>query len=187
LRAAGVVPAVTADHDAVVYDLDGTLVRLDVDWDAVTEDAAAVLSARGIDTAGMNLWDVLERAQEGGFRPKIEAVIADHERAGARTASRLPLAEELPTDVPAGVCSLNCEAACRIALEMHDLDRHVDTIVGRDTVGAHKPDPEPLLTAIRGLATEPRRALFVGDTDRDAETAQRAGVPFQYVSDRTTA
>ncbi|MEF8782936.1 MAG: HAD-IA family hydrolase [Haloarculaceae archaeon] len=175
-----------ADHDAVVYDLDGTLVRLDVDWDAVTEDAAAVLSARGIDTAGMNLWDVLARAEEGGFRPKIEAVIADHEREGARTASRLRIADELPTDAPAGVCSLNCEAACRIALEMHGLDAYVDAIVGRDTVGTHKPHPEPLLTAIRGLSADPSRTLFVGDTERDAETAQRAGVAFQYVADRQT-
>jgi len=177
---------VTAEYDAVVYDLDGTLVRLDVDWDAVAEDAGGVLSARGVDPEGMNLWDILERAQAGGFRRSVEEIIAEYEREGARTAGRLPLADELPLDVPVGVCSLNCEAACRIALEIHGLDRHVDSVVGRDTVETHKPDPEPLLTVLRALEAEPGRALFIGDSERDAQAARRAGLDFQWVSDRTS-
>ncbi|MFT4921616.1 MAG: phosphoglycolate phosphatase-like HAD superfamily hydrolase [Haloarculaceae archaeon] len=172
----------TAEYDAVVYDLDGTLVRLNVDWDDVTADAATILSARGVDTEGMTLWDILEHAEENGYRGKIEERIAEHEREGARTSRDLPLTAELPAEVPVGVCSLNCEAACRIALEIHGIDSYVDAIVGRDTVASHKPDPEPLLEAIRALSVDPSRALFVGDTERDEETAQRAGVPFQYVA-----
>jgi phosphoglycolate phosphatase len=41
-----------SEYDALVYDLDGTLVRLDVDWGAVTEEVAAVLRARGLETEG---------------------------------------------------------------------------------------------------------------------------------------
>ncbi len=174
----------TGEYDAVVYDLDGTLVRLDVDWGAVAEEAAAALSDRGVDTAGMNLWDVLERAEEAGHRATVEDVIAEHEREGARASRRLPTADELPHNVPVGVCSLNCEAACRVALETHGVDEYVDSVVGRDTVETHKPDPEPLLTAVRGLSAEPGRALFVGDSERDAEAASRAGVSFQYVRER---
>jgi phosphoglycolate phosphatase len=186
LRARGVPAPVTADYDAVVYDLDGTLVRLDVDWDAVAEDAAAALSDRGVDPAGMTLWDVLETAEKAGYREPIEEAIAGHEREGARTSQRLPVADELPLDVPVGVCSLNCEAACRLALGIHGIDGHVDVVVGRDTVGTYKPNPEPLLAVIRGLSAEPGRALFVGDSERDAEAARRAGVPFQYVEERTS-
>jgi len=175
---------VTVEYDAIVYDLDGTLVELDVDWDEVTADAAAVLSARGVDTDGMALWDVLETAEERGFRRKVEEIIVDHERAGARSSFRLPLADELPVDVPAAVCSLNCEAACRIALELHGLDGHVSALVGRDTVEGEKPDPEPLLAAIRALDATPSKTLFVGDSQRDRRTAQLAGVPFQTTADR---
>jgi len=177
---------VTAEYDAVVYDLDGTLVRLDVDWGGAAEDAAAALSACGVDTAGMTLWDVLETAEEAGYRESVEDVIAEYEREGAGTSRRLPVADELPLDVPVGVCSLNCEAACRLALEMYGLDRHVDVIVGRDTVDAYKPDPEPLLAVLRGLGVQAGRALFVGDSERDAEAARRAGVPFQSVEERTS-
>jgi len=176
---------VPTEYDAVVYDLDGTLVRLNVDWDAVTEEAAAVLSARGVDTAGTSLWDILETAEKRGYRAKVEEVIADHEREGARTSRQLPVARELPVGVPTGVCSLNCEAACRIALEVHGLDGHVDAVVGRDTIEVHKPDPEALLTVVRALSAAPGRTLFVGDTERDAEAARRAGVEFQHVHDRT--
>lgn len=164
-----------------MYDLDGTLVQLDVDWEAARDDAAGILSARGVETDGMDLWEILEVATERGYRDKIDGIVADHEREGARTSRRLPLADQLPADLPLGVCSLNCEAACRIALEVHGIDSEIDVIVGRDTVDTHKPDPEPLLLAVRGLSASPGETLFVGDSERDEETARRAGVAFKYV------
>jgi HAD superfamily hydrolase (TIGR01549 family) len=172
---------VTAEYDAVVYDLDGTLVRLAVDWPAVHRDVVATLRETGIPVDDESLWELLGRAHSEGFAPVVEAVIADHEQRGARAAEVLPTADELPRSVPVGVCSLNAEAACRLALERHDLDTHVETVVGRDTVGTYKPDPEPLLAAVRDLSAAPGRALFVGDSERDARTAERAGVPFRYV------
>ena len=174
----------TESYGAIVYDLDGTLVELDVDWDAVAREAASVLRARDIEVDDDSLWEILGRAEEAGYRPAVDDVVAEHERAGARTATKLAGSEELPQPVPVGVCSLNCEAACRIALEMHGLDHHVDVIVGRDTVSGVKPDPEPLLHAIEALSASPERALFVGNRETDEETADRAGVDYEYISDR---
>jgi phosphoglycolate phosphatase len=171
-------------HDAIVYDLDGTLVRLDVDWDRVTEEVAAALRSHGVDVDGASLWELLGRAEAAGHREVAEAVIADHEREGARSSRRLPLADELPTGVPTGVCSLNCEAACWLALERHGLDGHVGAVVGRDSLSAHKPDPAPLLRVIEAIGADPGRTLFVGDSESDETTAERAGVDFQYVADR---
>jgi phosphoglycolate phosphatase len=176
---------VTTRYDAVVYDLDGTLVRLDVDWETVTEDVAATLRTRGVEIAAADsLWDLLDRAEATGHRRHAEATIAEHEREGARSARRLSVAEELPAGVPTGVCSLNCEAACRLALETHGLDAHVDEVVGRDTLDVHKPDPEALLFAVDALDADPRQTLFVGDSESDETTAERAGVDFQYVAAR---
>jgi phosphoglycolate phosphatase len=59
----------------------------------------------------------------------------------------------------------------------------VDAVVGRDSVPARKPDPEPLLAALDALDVPPNRALFVGDSASDAEAAERAGVAFRYVGD----
>jgi len=173
--------------DAVVYDLDGTLLRLVVDWERVAADVGAVYGEAGVPTKGDGVWELLERAAAGGIEVEVEAAIAAHERAGARESVRLPPADDLAElPVPAGVCSLNCEAACRIALQKHDLAEHVNVVVGRDTVEARKPDPAPLLAAVDALGVDPGDALFVGDSESDELTARRAGTRFSYVGDGPT-
>ena len=110
------------EYDAVVYDLDGTLVELDVDWAAVADDVREVYAAADVEPPSTNLWDMLEGADAAGLDGEVESTIAAHEREGARSAPRLVLSDDLlERSVPVGVCSLNCEAACRIALEEHDL------------------------------------------------------------------
>jgi len=174
-------------YDAVVYDLDGTLAELAVDWAAVHRDVGRTLESHGVDPGDRDLWGLLERSrEEPTLAEAVEATIAEHEREGARTSARLAPADRLlahPADLPVGVCSLNCEAACRLALERHELDGRVRAVVGRDTVATEKPDPEPLLATLRGLEVPPERAVFVGDGERDELTAQRAGTDFRYVED----
>ena len=173
----------SVEYDALIYDLDGTLVELAVDWETVTVDARAVLSARGVDATEMGLDAILARADELGYRRRVEETITDHERTGARRSRRLPLADTLPAEVPVAVCSLNAEEAVRLALEKHGIDAYVSSVVGRDTVDAHKPDPQPLLSSIEALPVDAKRPLFVGDTERDERTAERAGVRFWYATE----
>ena len=171
-------------YDAVVYDLDGTLVHLAVDWAAVTDDVLEVYATAAVEPPSESLWDLLADSEGTDLHDDVEAAIAVHEREGARTSRRLAHADELLTrEIPVGVCSLNCEAACRIALEEHGLLEAVDVVVGRDTVTNRKPHPEPLLEAVDGLSVEPGRTLFVGDSERDEATAKRAGTAFEYVDD----
>ncbi|MBN2465216.1 HAD-IA family hydrolase [candidate division WOR-3 bacterium] len=40
----------------------------------------------------------------------------------------------------------------------------------------HKPDPEPILTALRELDVQPRAAIMVGDSELDIQSAKAAGV-----------
>lgn len=169
-------------YDAVVYDLDGTLVELDVDWDAVAVDVREIYHRADIAPPGDGLWGMLEAAGDVGLGNEVESAIAAHEHDGARTSDRLDHADDLlERSLPAGVCSLNCERACRIALEEHTLTPAVDAVVGRDTVATWKPDPEPLLATVSRLGADPERALFIGDSARDRRTAERAGVDFEYV------
>ncbi|WP_226010018.1 HAD family hydrolase [Halomicrobium salinisoli] len=174
----------TDDYDAVVYDLDGTLVRLDVDWATVRREAAAALRERGVDADGRDLWAMLDLAEERGHADAVESVVADHEVEGAESSELLTLVDELPLSVPVGVVSLNCESAVRRALELHGADEHVDAVAGRDTLDARKPDPTPLLWIAGELGVDPERSLFVGDSRSDAEAAEAAGFDFEWASDR---
>jgi phosphoglycolate phosphatase len=188
-----------AGYEAVVYDLDGTLVELAVDWDAVADSVRDAYAERALIPPTEELWGLLAAADGYGIRPAVEEAIAVHERAGASESARLPLGDRLAaasdasdegpgvagSHPPAGVCSLNCEEACRIAAATHDLDGALvdEAIVGRDTVGSHKPDPESLFAAIDRLGADPADALFVGDSRRDAVAAERGGVDFAWVAD----
>ena len=170
-------------HDAVVYDLDGTLVDLAVDWGVVTRDVAAVLRENDVEPETVSLWGMLELSETTGHRDVVEATITEYEREGARQSTRLSLADGLPHDVPVGVCSLNAEAACRLALEVHELAHAVGPVVGRDSLGSEKPDPEGLLSVVDDLEADPGATVFVGDSERDAETARRAGTEFAWASE----
>jgi len=173
-------------YDAVVYDLDGTLVRLRVDWAAVADDLGDLLADAGHEATG-DAWAHLEAAESVGLGDAAHERIAAHELSGAEAATRLALADEVPNVAAAvGVCSLNAERAVRAALDRHDLAPHVDAVVGRGTIPERKPDPEPLLHAVRALGAEPSAALFVGDSASDEETARRAGTDFSYVGDGPT-
>jgi phosphoglycolate phosphatase len=145
----------------------------------------------GVEPPTEELWTLLEAADDHGIGDAVEEAIGLHERAGARDSTLLALGNRLieagdgATEPPAGVCSLNCEAACRIAVETHGLGEAIesDAIVGRDTAETHKPEPESLLAAIDRLGAAPENALFVGDSPRDATAAERAGVAYAWVSD----
>ena len=174
------------DYAGVVYDLDGTLVGLDVAWDAVRADAAVAYRDAGVDPDGRDLWALMADADANGLGEAIEAVISRHERDGAHTSTRLPLADALATETrPVGVCTLNCEAAAQVALDVHDIGDGVDAVVGRDTVANHKPHPEPLLATIERVdgTLDPADVVFVGDSERDAETATAAGTAFAWADD----
>ena len=171
-----------SDVAAVVYDLDGTLVRLTVDWEAVERRLVELLEREGVDTEPLSAWDLLSAAEDAGVGDEADELIAAAEREGARTARRLPLADELlEREIPVGVCSLNHEEAVRIALDEHDLTARVESLVGRGTVPERKPHPKALLAAVEELGVDPENVLFVGDSASDEETAERAGTQFEWV------
>lgn len=177
------------EFEARVYDLDGTLVRLDVDWDAAANDVIAVYEDAGVDVdPDRGLWDLLEAAGRHAIRDDVEAVLSEREIAGAEDSERLPLADEVDSTREAiGVCSLNCEEAVETALETHGLGRYVNTIVARDTIHEQKPAPEPLLEVLDRMGATSVSTVFVGDSESDEEAAYRAGIPFQWVEERTDA
>jgi phosphoglycolate phosphatase len=68
----------------------------------------------------------------------------------------------------------------RILLERFGIADHFNVIVGGDTVAARKPDPEPLLEAIRQLGLianyhSSADAVMIGDSENDINAGRSAG------------
>ncbi|WP_170587855.1 phosphoglycolate phosphatase [Ruegeria arenilitoris] len=85
-------------------------------------------------------------------------------------------------DIALGVCTNKPEAPARHILEVLDLAQFFDVVIGGDTLKSRKPDPAHLSATFEALGTNDAR-VFVGDSEVDAETAQRAQVPFLLYSE----
>ncbi len=70
------------------------------------------------------------------------------------------------------VCTNKPEAPARKILQMLDIEHFFDVLVGGDTLAVKKPNPEPLHECLRQMNVE--TCLYVGDSDVDAQTADRA-------------
>ncbi|MBK5933086.1 phosphoglycolate phosphatase [Rhodovulum imhoffii] len=82
--------------------------------------------------------------------------------------------------LPLGICTNKPEAPTRTILESFGFLGAFDSIVGGDSTSARKPDPVPLLTARDRLGVTD--VIYIGDSEVDAECAQRAGLPFALFS-----
>jgi phosphoglycolate phosphatase len=78
------------------------------------------------------------------------------------------------------ICTNKPEALTLRLVEALGLGNRFAAMVGGDTLPARKPDPAPLLEAIARAGGG--RAVLVGDSIVDADTARAAGVPFVAVS-----
>lgn len=64
----------------------------------------------------------------------------------------------------------------KLLLEKFDIEQYFDCIVGGDTVTERKPDPKPVIEALRLLDGRTRQAVMIGDSENDVNAGKRAGV-----------
>lgn len=63
----------------------------------------------------------------------------------------------------------------RIILEHFDIAKYFDAIVGGDTTPARKPDPGPVLEAMKQLGGSASETVMIGDSENDVIAGKRAG------------
>ncbi len=177
---------------AIAFDLDGTLIDSapEIHAAALTVLAAEGLPALDFATVrgfiGRGVPDLIARmlAHLGDTDPARQARMAasfmgGYEGAVSVTTAYPGAAEALRVLAGQGAALALCTnkpfAATRAVVAHFGLGPF-GAVVGGDSLPVKKPDPAPLLACLAPLARP--RALFVGDSEIDAETAQRAGVPF---------
>ena len=179
----------------VVFDLDGTLVDSAPDLHAAANRMLAELGRPPLSLAqvtgfiGNGVPKLVERCLQatGGVEGLQAGALARFRR--HYDASPAELTRPYPGAVAAlqalrgagrrlGVCTNKPEAPARKLLALLGMHRHFDAVVGGDSLAVQKPDPAPLCHAIAALGGDPGSALYVGDSEVDAATAENAGVAF---------
>ncbi len=176
---------------AVIFDLDGTLVDSAPDIHAgvnalLAEDGLTPLSfdtVRGFIGGGvpilvtrvmraLNLPD--DPARHADMAARFTARYEDDPGGLTRPYPGVEAALDA-IDLPLALCTNKPEGPTRALLAHLGWTHRFPVIVGGDTLPTRKPDPAPLHHTIALMGGGP--VLFVGDSEVDAETAQRAGVP----------
>ncbi len=177
---------------AIVFDLDGTLVDSAPDIQAAANKMLESAGAAPLDLPtlisfiGNGIPKLVERAMRARDLPMDRhAELTDrtlefyNAESALRTVPYPGLVDTLTTlqarGFALGVCTNKPADPARDILDQLGLTQHFEVVIGGDTLPVKKPDPAPLNAAFTALG---RRGLYVGDSEVDAETAERAGIPF---------
>jgi phosphoglycolate phosphatase len=180
----------------LVFDLDGTLADTARDLiatlnillqreglPAVGHDAARYLVGAGARTliergfklagAPLDLREADRLVKE--FLAYYESHIADETRLfpGAESA----LKRFTDAGLVLAICTNKPEGLARLLLEKLAAAEYFSAICGRGSFEVHKPDPRMLHLTIESAGGDPIRAIMVGDSKIDVDTAKNAGAP----------
>lgn len=188
------------DLDLVMFDLDGTLVETAPEIQDAVNDTLQRLGFAPVLLEEVERWighgtrELLVKALALRCGADHGAVLRSELLAVALAAFKVDYARRCGTrsrpypDAAQALCALRERGvACALVtnkerdltdlvLRRHGLDGLLDHVVCGDTLPTRKPDPAGVLQCLRGFGVPARRALFVGDSSIDVQTARNAGV-----------
>ena len=182
-----------AETDAILLDFDGPVCSIFAGIPArdVAAELVDLLYRHGVDmparlTSEADPLEVLRwtgSAGDQGITRTVEDALCDAERRAVQTAAPTPYGREVivaarQAGLPVAVVSNNSAGAVTAYLTAHRLAGHVSPVIGRAYAdpGRMKPNPEPILRAVRVLEASPGRSVLVGDSISDIEGGKAAGV-----------
>jgi pyrophosphatase PpaX len=182
--------------DAVLFDLDGTLIdtiplifasyrhTLEVHLPGYHpgRDAIVARLGRSLDTilrdfaseAGAVDPDALSQVMKQTYRSFQRANLARLVRPYEGMREVLKALRE--HGIRLGVVTSKVEWAARMGLDHYGLGEFFEIEVFHDDTRRHKPDPEPLLFAVRKGGLEEARTAYVGDSVNDMAAGRAAGM-----------
>jgi phosphoglycolate phosphatase len=173
--------------DAVVLDVDGTVVTCPYDFDAMRAVVAGLAAEYGVRTAELPVRGVLEQidaaqarlgAAGAEFARRAHRAVQDIELRDAASASFLPgapeaLAELRRRGLGIALITRNCGLVSRAVLSGLTC---YDVLLARDDVPRPKPDPDHVLRSLACLGRSPAQAAMVGDHAFDMQAGRAARV-----------
>ncbi len=185
--------------DAVVFDLDATLINLGgfVEWRRAHEDIVKTYLEQGCDEEDVEacsaegLFAMLEEmyninALDYGERKATDIqedvykALSYYEEKGVKQCTLMPGCVDAlewikETGIPMGICTSNSQESAEEILRKEGLAHYFEAVVGRSTKYRMKPYPDQLLECYRILEVEPSRGVVVGDSHKDVIAGKAVG------------
>jgi len=180
-----------AEYNAVLFDLDGTLVDTAPDMVAalhlLQREHSVILSP--YELARSNVSNGAIGLLRVGF-PELEIEFGDemHQLYLERYADNICVESRVFAGIielldqleglgcPWGIVTNKPEHLTLPLLAALKLADRSGCVISGDTLSVRKPDPAPLLLACDIIGVDPGMAIYVGDAGRDIEAGQRAGM-----------
>ncbi|MBM4272211.1 MAG: HAD family hydrolase [Deltaproteobacteria bacterium] len=176
---------------AVVFDFDGTLAKLNINFPRMRKAVVDLIDSYGVPVDGLRDMYVLEMVdagmsliaqkhpgQEHHFLRRANDVITDIEIAAATRGeliegTREMLRELKKRSIKTGVITRNCQMA--VVQVFPDIHEYCNPVITREFTRNVKPHPEHLLSALAFLNVLPQHAFMVGDHPMDIKIGKDAG------------
>ncbi len=173
-------PVFSLAFDAVLFDLDGTLVD---STPAVIRAWSRLAGEFGFDAAavqenhGMTALNLLRQVLAPHQVSAAHARITHLEATDTAGVAALPGSAELLSELPASAKAIVTSGGRAVALARMKAGAlsPVDVVVTADDVTKGKPDPQPYLVAAQRLGVAPSRCLVVEDAPAGVTAARLAG------------
>ncbi|MFX1355742.1 MAG: HAD family hydrolase [Promethearchaeota archaeon] len=180
----------------IVFDLDGTIVKLAADWHSLKE----VLAKRyrehykeycRFKSISSCLSYIVERGDEEELQKNFD-IIRKYELENIREND--PIEEtiffinnlslfKVKKDSKLAVLSLNTRRTIIESLKLANIFDKIDYFLGREDVRKWKPDPEGLLKIKDYFNVEKNEMIFIGDLDKDILAGKNAGIDTYYIDE----
>jgi phosphoglycolate phosphatase len=180
--------------EAVLFDLDGTLVETNIDFALMKREMLALADRLDLDSQpakGMDILAIVDYVEEqiearddrdravaarSDAMAKLQEIELGHSEKATEIASARNLVEALKAHgVKVGIVTRNCRQAGLISLEASGLGTDF-IMLAREDVRKTKPHPDHLLEALKLLDASPEKSVMVGDHWMDVEGGKAAGM-----------
>lgn len=178
------------DLRAIVFDFDGTLAKLNIDFPLMRKSLMELISSYGVPEAHVSNLLVLEMIEAGrqwlaaygkdgaDFCEKTMRLIYTIEMEGAEKGELLSGVKETllalkSRGLGTAVLTRNCRDA--VLKVFPDINDYCPVVVTREATSKVKPQPDHLLIALEYLKASPQNAAVVGDHPMDIEVGKKLG------------
>lgn len=183
--------------EAILFDLDGTLVDSAADLKQALNQTLLALGMKPRSTQQVHQWigNGVNKLLHRGLTNSMDGIASDddfwraknifnieYERQSGRESSLYPgvmqSLDKLSTYSILMVCVTNKDRRFTLPLlKKMDILQYFDVIVCGDDLNNKKPHPEPLLYAVNKLNIKPEKCVMVGDSASDVGAANAAKIP----------